>query len=49
VVEYPLLFGADATRHEYYDVIADIVATFAGALVAGAGLLAWPRVRRIRA
>ncbi len=33
LAEYPLLYGHDATLPAYYDTIADIGATFAGAIL----------------
>jgi hypothetical protein len=33
LVEYPLLYGADAHARAYYDTIADIAATLAGGVL----------------
>lgn len=33
LVEYPLLYGADAHARAYYDTIADLAATLAGGVV----------------
>ena len=33
LVEYPILYGDSATAQNYYDTIADIGATFVGAIV----------------
>jgi hypothetical protein len=33
VVEYPLLYGADAHAHAYYDTIADLAATLVGGIL----------------
>ncbi len=45
VVEYPLLYGADAHARAYYDTIADMAATLVGGLV-GALLVLMMSARR---
>ena len=46
LVEYPLLYGDTATASSYYDTIADIGATFAGALSAAVVAMLWSLARR---
>lgn len=41
LIEYPLIFGASATSRDYYDTIADIGATLAGAVVAAVLAMSW--------
>jgi hypothetical protein len=40
LVEYPLLYGADAHAGAYYDTIADLAATLAATLVGAVAALA---------
>ena len=46
LLEYPLVFGDAATAKSYYDTIADIGATFAGAVVAAAAAMTWSLLSR---
>jgi len=43
LVEYPLLYGADAHARAYYDTIADLAATLVGGAVGAISLLAASR------
>jgi hypothetical protein len=45
LVEYPLLYGADAHARAYYDTIADLAATLAGGLIGAVAASAAPSRR----
>jgi hypothetical protein len=45
LVEYPLLYGADAHARAYYDTIADLAATLVGGILGVFGALAVPSRR----
>jgi hypothetical protein len=46
LVEYPLLYGDDASARAYYDTIADIGATLVGAVLGAAVGAVWSLARR---
>jgi hypothetical protein len=46
LVEYPLLYGADAHARAYYDTIADLAATLVGAITGAGVALALAGARR---
>jgi predicted PurR-regulated permease PerM len=45
LVEYPLLYGADAHARAYYDTIADLAATLAGGVVGALAAVVVPSRR----
>ncbi|UGS35511.1 hypothetical protein [Capillimicrobium parvum] len=46
--EYPVLHPERHMTNPYFDTIADLANTLAGALIGGAIVLAWPRFSRRR-